>query len=159
PLVMGKGFAFLRAHGIDVSVGVGATPARAMNQQYLTWMTAKRPFVIAKAAVSQDFKIAAAAGRRTALTSSAANRHAQRVRAEVDAIAVGSGTLLVDDPLLTARGPYRERPLTRVIFDRRLRTPPSARVLSTPEAGPVMIVTSAAAARSCVERRRHLEAA
>ena len=50
-----------------------------------------------------------------------------RERAEVDAIAVGSGTVLADDPLLTARGAYRGRPLTRVIFDRRLRTPPAAR--------------------------------
>ena len=80
-----------------------------------------RPFVILKAATSLDGRIAEAPGRRTALTSAAANRHAQSVRAEVDAIGVGSGTMLVDDPLLTARGAYRERPLTRVIFDRRLR--------------------------------------
>ena len=62
-----------------------------------------------------------------------------------------------DDPELTARGPYRERPLCRVIFDRRLRTPPQARVLSTPDAGPVIIVTSAAAAE-CAELRTPLEA-
>jgi diaminohydroxyphosphoribosylaminopyrimidine deaminase/5-amino-6-(5-phosphoribosylamino)uracil reductase len=105
-----------------------------------------RPFVVLKAATSIDGRIAAAPGRRTPLTSSAANRHAQRVRAEVDAIGVGSGTILIDDPDLTPRGAFRERPLTRVIFDRRLRTPPGARVLSTPEAGPVIIVTTAAAA-------------
>ena len=64
------------------------------------------------------------------------------MRAQVDAIGVGSETVLVDDPLLTAREVYRERPLTRVIFDRRLRTPPSARVFSTLDAGPVIIVTA-----------------
>jgi diaminohydroxyphosphoribosylaminopyrimidine deaminase / 5-amino-6-(5-phosphoribosylamino)uracil reductase len=68
------------------------------------------------------------------------------MRAEVDAIGVGVGTILSDDPLLTARGAFRERPLTRVIFDRRLRTPPRARVLSTRDAGPVIIVTTSQAA-------------
>ena len=93
-----------------------------------------------------DGCIAEAPGRRTVLTSSEANRHAQRVRAEIDAIGVGVGTILADDPLLTARGAYRERPLVRVIFDRQLRTPPQSRVLSTPDAGPVIIVTTVAGA-------------
>jgi diaminohydroxyphosphoribosylaminopyrimidine deaminase/5-amino-6-(5-phosphoribosylamino)uracil reductase len=87
-------------------------------------------------------------GRRTALTSAPANRHAHGLRAEVDAIGVGAGTILVDDPQLTARGAFRERPLTRVIFDRRLRTPAHAAVLSTRPLGPVIIITSAAAARN-----------
>jgi diaminohydroxyphosphoribosylaminopyrimidine deaminase/5-amino-6-(5-phosphoribosylamino)uracil reductase len=68
------------------------------------------------------------------------------VRAEVDAIAVGVGSILADDPELTARGAYRQRPLVRVVFDRSLRTPPQARIFSTRDAGPVMIITSAAAA-------------
>jgi diaminohydroxyphosphoribosylaminopyrimidine deaminase / 5-amino-6-(5-phosphoribosylamino)uracil reductase len=63
-------------------------------------------------------------------------------RAEVDALAVGSETVLVDDPLLTVRGVYRDRPLTRVIFDRRVRTPPAARLFSTLDAGPVIVVTA-----------------
>lgn len=146
PLVSGHGFAYLRGHGVDVEIGVGAGAATAMNQPFFTLMRAGRPFVILKAATSVDGRIAARAGARTALTSAPANRHAQLVRAEVDAIGIGSGTLLVDDPLLTPRGAFRELPLTRVIFDRRLRTPPTARVLSTGEAGPVIIVTSAAAA-------------
>jgi diaminohydroxyphosphoribosylaminopyrimidine deaminase/5-amino-6-(5-phosphoribosylamino)uracil reductase len=66
----------------------------------------------------------------------------------VDAIAVGSETILVDDPLLTAREVYRERPLTRVVFDRRLRTPATARLLSTLSAGPVIILTAPDSARS-----------
>jgi diaminohydroxyphosphoribosylaminopyrimidine deaminase/5-amino-6-(5-phosphoribosylamino)uracil reductase len=91
------------------------------------------------------------------LTTAEANRHAHRVRAEVDAIGVGVGTVVVDDPLLTARGAYRERPLTRVIFDRHLRTPPTAQVLSTREAGPVIIVTTAEGA-SRADTRELLEA-
>ena len=67
--------------------------------------------------------MAAAPGVRTRLTGASANRLIHRERAEIDAIAVGSGTILADDPLLTARGAYRWRPLTRVVFDRRLRTP------------------------------------
>ena len=124
-----------------VDVGLGAKTAVALNQPFFTLMREGRPFVVLKAATSLDGRIAEAPGRRTPLTSAAANRHAHRVRAEVDAIGVGVGTVLSDDPALTARGAYRERPLTRVIFDRRLRTPPQARVLSTRDAGPVIIVT------------------
>lgn len=158
PLVRGRGFAYLNGHGVSVEVGVGANMATGLNQPFFTLTRERRPFVVLKAATSLDGCIAEAPGRRTALTSAVANRHAQRVRAEVDAIGVGSGTILADDPLLTARGPYRERPLTRVVFDRRLRTPPDARVLSTREAGPVIIVTTAAGAARA-EVRSRLEAA
>jgi diaminohydroxyphosphoribosylaminopyrimidine deaminase/5-amino-6-(5-phosphoribosylamino)uracil reductase len=151
PLVHGQGIAFLRAHQIDVSVGVCEAAARAQNQAFFTLVREGRPFVIVKAAVSADGFIAEADGVSTRLTSDAANRHAHRVRAAVDAIGVGSGTILADDPLLSARGAFRERPLTRVIFDRRLRTPPTARILSTPSDGPVIIVTTAeSAARSAL---------
>ena len=157
PLVRGRGFAFLRQHGVNVDVGVGGASAAAINDAFFTLMREQRPFVVLKAATSLDGRIAAAAGRRTQLTSAPANRHAHRVRAEIDAIAVGIGTVLIDDPELTARGIYRTRPLARVIFDRRLRTPPNARVLSTGDAGPVIIVATAAAAARA-ELRQPLEA-
>ncbi len=143
PRVSGRGFSYLRHRGIDVQVGVARDAAVRINQPFFTLMTESRPFVTLKAAISKDGYLSSTPGRPTALTSGSANRHSQRVRAEVDAIAIGAGTLLADDPLLTARGAYRELPLTRVVFDRRLRTPPSARLLSTRSAGPVMIVTSA----------------
>jgi diaminohydroxyphosphoribosylaminopyrimidine deaminase/5-amino-6-(5-phosphoribosylamino)uracil reductase len=145
PLVSGQGFAYLRSRGVAVDVGIGGGDAIRLNQPFFTLVREQRPFVLLKAALSLDGYMAATPGKPTQLTSDAANRHAQRVRAEIDAIGVGVGTILADDPLLTARGAYRERPLTRVIFDRRLRTPPSARVLSTRDAGPVIIVTSAPA--------------
>ena len=142
---------------MTVDVGLAADTAVTLNQPFFTLMRQGRPFVVLKAATSIDGMMAEAPGRRTVLTSAAANRHAHRVRAEVDAIGVGSGTVLSDDPELTARGAFRERPLARVIFDRRLRTPPHARVLSTPDAGPVIIVTTAASAAR-TELRMPLEA-
>jgi diaminohydroxyphosphoribosylaminopyrimidine deaminase/5-amino-6-(5-phosphoribosylamino)uracil reductase len=158
PLVSGRGFAYLRAHGVAVEIGVGAEQSAALNQPFFTLMRDGRPFVILKAAVSADGFIAESGRRRTLLTSAVANRHAHRMRAEVDAIAVGVNTVLIDDPALTARGAYRERPLIRVVLDRGLRTPPQARLLSTPDAGPVIIVTSERGAERQAERRA-LEAA
>ena len=159
PLVGGRGFAVLREHGVAVETGIGRGEAVRLNQPFLTAIREHRPFVILKAATSLDGRIAAAPGVRTQLTSVAAGRHAQYQRAQVDAVAIGSGTLLADDPLLTARLVYRERPLTRVIFDRRLRASPGARVFSTLSAGPVIILTSPAARRQHAERARALEGA
>ena len=146
PQVSGKGFAALRAHGIEVEVGLEREAAARLNQPFLTAVREGRPFVTLKAATSLDGRIAARPGQRTALSGEAALRHAQYVRASVDAIAVGSETVRVDDPLLTAREVYRERPLVRFVFDRRLRTPPTAKLLSTVSAGPIIILTSPAAA-------------
>lgn len=154
PQVRGRGFDYLRARGIRVEVGLGVDQASRLNQPFFTAMRAQRPFVILKAAISADGCLAEAPGRRTTLTSAAANRHAHRVRSEVDAVAVGVGTVLVDNPVLTPRGVYRERPLTRVVFDRHLRTPPEARLLSTGAAGPVIIVTTAPGASNELARRR-----
>ncbi len=145
PLVQGRGVAYLRDHGIAVEVGIGAEAAIRLNQPFFTYIRERRPFVILKAAASADGRIAAGTGQRTALTSPPADRRTHRLRAEVDAMGVGSETVLVDDPLLTVRGVYRERPLVRVIFDRRLRTPASARIFSTLEQGPVIMMTSPAA--------------
>jgi diaminohydroxyphosphoribosylaminopyrimidine deaminase/5-amino-6-(5-phosphoribosylamino)uracil reductase len=156
PRVDGRGFSHLRAQGVDVEVGLRESSAVRLNEAFFTLMREGRPFVVLKAAISQDRCIAARPGERTLLTSEAANRHAHGVRAEIDAIGVGVGTVLADDPLLTARGVYRQTPLVRVVFDRQLRTPPASRVLSTRDAGPVIIVTEAAAA-ACRERRGPLE--
>lgn len=108
--------------------------------------------VVAKVATSADAKIAAAPGVRTALTSREANRRTQRLRASVDAIGVGSATVIADDPILTVRDCYRLRALARVVFDRRLRISPQARLFSTLDAGPVIIMTTAAAVAGQSER-------
>jgi diaminohydroxyphosphoribosylaminopyrimidine deaminase/5-amino-6-(5-phosphoribosylamino)uracil reductase len=141
PLVAGRGFSYLETHGIKVVRDVERASAARLNAAFLTAIRERRPWVIAKAGVSADGRVSAAPGVRTPITSRASQRHAQRRRAEVDAVAIGIETLLVDDPLLTVRDVYRMRPLTRVVFDRSLRTPPSARMLSTLESGPVVLVT------------------
>lgn len=156
PLVSGRGIAYLRAHGVEVTENVLRAEAERQNRPFMTVMRKQRPFVLLKAALSLDGRIAEAPGVRTQLTGAAANRLIHHQRAEIDAIAVGSGTILADDPLLTARGSYRHRPLVRVIFDRRLRTPPSASVLSTLDAGAVIIMSTAAAADSAPDRVRAL---
>jgi diaminohydroxyphosphoribosylaminopyrimidine deaminase/5-amino-6-(5-phosphoribosylamino)uracil reductase len=142
PRVRGRGFTALREHGIAVDTGVGAAEAARLNRPFVTSMGTGRPFVILKAATSLDGRLAARPRVRTPITSPAATRHAHYHRVLVDAIAVGSGTVLADDPLLTARLVYRERPLVRVVFDRRLRVSPRARLFSTLQAGPVIMMTS-----------------
>ncbi|HUF49148.1 MAG TPA: bifunctional diaminohydroxyphosphoribosylaminopyrimidine deaminase/5-amino-6-(5-phosphoribosylamino)uracil reductase RibD [Vicinamibacterales bacterium] len=139
PRVSGTGFALLRARGVEVVEGVLRARAERQHAPFFTWIVRKRPWIILKSAISRDGFVGHL-GRRAHLTGPAANRHLHRQRAEVDAIAVGAGTVLVDDPLLTARGAYRARPLVRVIVDWRARVPQTARVWSTLEAGPVIMV-------------------
>jgi diaminohydroxyphosphoribosylaminopyrimidine deaminase/5-amino-6-(5-phosphoribosylamino)uracil reductase len=156
PLVSGKGFEQLRAAGIEVEVGLLGAEAERLNRAFTIVQTEDRPMVIAKVAVSRDAKIAAAPGTRTQLTSRDANRRTQRLRAAVDAIGIGSGTVLADDPLLTVRDCYRFRPLVRAVFDRSLRTTVDARLFSTLAAGPVIILTTAAAVARHPERAEAL---
>jgi diaminohydroxyphosphoribosylaminopyrimidine deaminase/5-amino-6-(5-phosphoribosylamino)uracil reductase len=145
PLVHGRGLSHLRERGVEVQTGVLANAAARQNDVFLTNVRHRRPFVIVKTALSVDGGIARAGGVPVKLTGAAADRVIQRQRAEVDALAVGSSTILADDPLLTARGAYRERPLTRVVFDGRLRTPPGARILSSAGAGPILIMSTQSA--------------
>jgi diaminohydroxyphosphoribosylaminopyrimidine deaminase/5-amino-6-(5-phosphoribosylamino)uracil reductase len=163
PRVAGRGLDHLRARGIDVTVGVMEREAEALNRAFFAVMRFGRPFVTVKAALSLDGCVAAAAGHRTALTDAASMRVIHRERAEVDAMAIGSETLLVDDPMLTARVAYRHRPLIRVVFDRRLRTPETAKLLATTDHGPVIILTDARqiesdAARALEQRGAQVEA-
>jgi diaminohydroxyphosphoribosylaminopyrimidine deaminase/5-amino-6-(5-phosphoribosylamino)uracil reductase len=93
PRVSGSGAAYLRAHGVDVTEGIGEEQARRQNAVFLTWITRLRPYVIVKAAVSSDGFVGRS-GTRVKLTGAVADRYLQRQRAEVEAIAVGSGTVL-----------------------------------------------------------------
>jgi diaminohydroxyphosphoribosylaminopyrimidine deaminase / 5-amino-6-(5-phosphoribosylamino)uracil reductase len=150
PLVAGGGFAYLRAHGVKVEADVARPQAVRQNAPFFTFMRNGRPLVLFKAAVSLDGYITAAPGTPTRISGAEAHRETQRLRAEMDAVAVGAGTLLSDDPLLTVRDVYRDRPFTRVVFDRRLRTPPSARVFGTRAAGPIVLMTT----ESCMKSNR-----
>jgi diaminohydroxyphosphoribosylaminopyrimidine deaminase/5-amino-6-(5-phosphoribosylamino)uracil reductase len=159
PVVAGRGLRILRDRGIDVSVGVLGAEAERLNAPFFMMMRRGRPFVTMKVAISADGRMAAAPGTATRITGPTADRLIHRERAEVDAVAVGSGTVLSDDPRLTPRVAFRKRPLVRVIFDSRLRTPPSARLFSTLGAGPVIIVTTPSFASAGQDRVRALTAA
>ena len=141
PRVAGGGFAFLRERGVRVDTNVEHRAAARQTAPFVTWVAKRRPHVTLKAAVSAD----GLAGRPDAavkLTGPAMDRAMHRQRAAVDAIAVGSTTVMVDDPQLTARLVYRQRPLIRVVFDRRGRVMPSARLFQTLDAGPVIMFMS-----------------
>ena len=152
PRVQGRGLAYLRAHGVEVNVGVMREAAERLNAPFFTVMRLRRPFVTMKVALSREGFVAGPGGRRVQLTGPAANRFIHRERAEVDAIAVGSGTVLIDDPALTPRGAYRTRPLVRVVFDRGLRTPPGARMLATAAAGPIIVIGAVSTDPGALER-------
>jgi diaminohydroxyphosphoribosylaminopyrimidine deaminase / 5-amino-6-(5-phosphoribosylamino)uracil reductase len=159
PLVSGRGIGMLKERGVHVTAGVREEEARALNRPFFSVMLRRRPFVTMKVALSLDGRISEGAGVRTRLTGASADRYIHRERAEVDALAVGSGTVLIDDPLLTARGAFRHRPLVRIVFDTRLRTPAGARLFSTLDSGPVIIMTTAAAAGDAPDRLAALAAA
>jgi diaminohydroxyphosphoribosylaminopyrimidine deaminase/5-amino-6-(5-phosphoribosylamino)uracil reductase len=146
PAVAGRGFAYLAQHGVEVvrADTDGAADiveaARAANAPFLTWIARRRPHVTLKMAVSADGFVGGSGGALK-LTGAAIDRVMHRQRAEVDAIAVGSTTVLVDDPQLTARLVYRARPLVRVLFDRRGRLTGRERVFTTSAAGPVRVTS------------------
>lgn len=141
PKVAGGGFGYLRKHGVDVETGVEREAAARQNAPFVTWMTRRRPHVTMKVAMSRDGVVGHRKGA-VKLTGPATDRMMHRQRAAIDAIAVGSGTVIADDPQLTARWVYRHRPLIRVVFDRSGRVPPTARLFQTLSAGPVIMFMS-----------------
>lgn len=145
PKVAGRGVVLLRERGLAVDLGVCELEARRANAAFVTWMTARRPHVTVKFAESADGFVGRNVAGRVTLTGPDMDRLMHRQRAEVDAIAIGAGTLLADDPRLTARGAFRERPLVRVVFDWRLRCGGTHALYDTLPAGPVVLFTTAAA--------------
>jgi diaminohydroxyphosphoribosylaminopyrimidine deaminase/5-amino-6-(5-phosphoribosylamino)uracil reductase len=131
PRVSGRGLAKLRDAGIAVETGVRADRARDLNAGFLTRITKGRPLVALKLATSLDGRIATRVGESRWITGKQARAFGHRLRATHDAIAVGSGTVLADDPELTCRIPgLEQRSPVRLVFDRRGRTPATAKVLS-----------------------------
>ncbi len=157
--VSGQGFAQLRAAGVAVTVGVEEAAARAMNRAYIKHRQTGLPYIVHKAAMTLDGKIATETGSSKWVTGEAARSYVHRLRDRADAIVVGVGTVLADDPELTARLPRGNGhdPL-RVIIDSRLRTPPESRavrVSKVPSAG-TLVVTVDGADKT---KRARLEAA
>lgn len=128
PLVSGAGIRRLEEAGIEVEGGVLEAECGDLIAWYRTWIRTGRPFVIMKAAVTLDGKIADSFGDSKWISSEASRAYVHELRNRVDAVIVGSGTVMSDDPLLTCRAPSGRNPL-RVVLDARLRTDPGARCL------------------------------
>jgi len=143
PEVAGRGFARLRGAGIAVDVGPEAQEAAYAHAGHFRRIRDHRPHVILKLAVSADDKIGAAGGRPVAITGEAARTRVHLLRAQSDAILVGVGTVLSDDPLLTCRLPGMEaRSPVRVVLDRALRIPGDSRLLRSARETPLWVMTS-----------------
>lgn len=143
PRTAGSGFERLRAAGIGVEVGELAAEAATLNLRFLAPHALKRPAVTLKWAMSLDGKIATASGESQWISSPAGRRWALLERETHQAILVGSGTALADDPRLNRRMGRAPGPIVRVVLDRRLRLPPDARLFTVP--GPVLVYTAAGA--------------
>ena len=143
PEVAGQGHTRLRAAGIAVDIGLGAAEAAHDHAGHFRRVRDKRPQVILKLAVSVDDKIAAAGHKPVAISGEAAKARAHLLRAQCDAILVGIGTVLADDPLLTCRLPGMEaRSPARVVLDRALRIPATSRLVHSARSTPLWVVTS-----------------
>jgi len=146
PVVDGRGFAALEAAGIEVRSGVLAEEAARQNEAYVKHVRTGLPFVTWKMAASLDGKVASRDGTSRWITGEAARADVHRLRAAADAILVGAGTALVDDPSLTVRDPgYRGRPPLRVLVDARGRVPETGDLFDA--AAPTMVATTGAAPR------------
>jgi diaminohydroxyphosphoribosylaminopyrimidine deaminase/5-amino-6-(5-phosphoribosylamino)uracil reductase len=137
--VSGRGFAQLRAAGLAVESGFLVEEAVRLNLPFLVAATLRRPAVTLKWAMSLDGRIATATGESQWISSAGGRRWALELREEHGAILVGSGTVLADDPRLDRRLGLAAGPNLRVVLDRRLRTPPAARLFTVE--GPVLVYT------------------
>jgi len=143
----GRGPGILRDEGVEVELADGeeAGAARLLNQGFRKHARTGRPLVVWKGAVSLDGRVATAAGESQWISGEASRALAHRWRAECDAVCVGIGTVLADDPLLTARGVASARQPVRVVFDSEARLPPGSRLVDTVAETPLLVVASPAA--------------
>ena len=143
PKVAGKGIRQLERAGIHVHVGLCEDEARRLNEIYIKYIQTKRPFVILKSAISLDGKIATVSGESQWITSQASRLKGHEIRGSVDAILVGIGTVLRDNPSLTTRIPNQEgKDAVRIVVDSQGRTPLTAKIFNpNSEAGVIIAVT------------------
>ncbi|MDR3420269.1 MAG: bifunctional diaminohydroxyphosphoribosylaminopyrimidine deaminase/5-amino-6-(5-phosphoribosylamino)uracil reductase RibD [Xanthobacteraceae bacterium] len=153
PKVAGEGHARLRAAGMTVDVGIGAEEARRDHAGHIRRMREGRPQVMLKLAVSADGKGGGLGRRPLAITGEAVRDRVHLLRAHSDAIMVGIGTVLADDPLLTCRLPGMEKySPVRVVIDSALRLPPASRLVQTAREVPVWVICGMEASRAAEER-------
>jgi diaminohydroxyphosphoribosylaminopyrimidine deaminase/5-amino-6-(5-phosphoribosylamino)uracil reductase len=153
PLVAGQGHEKLRAAGIAVDVGLCANEAAHDHAGHFRRVRDTRPHVILKLAVSADGKIAAAGHKPVAITGEAARTRVHLLRAQCDAILVGIGTVLADDPLLTCRLPGMEkRSPVRVVLDTALRISGASKLVHSARTTPLWIMASETAEAAAAAR-------
>jgi diaminohydroxyphosphoribosylaminopyrimidine deaminase/5-amino-6-(5-phosphoribosylamino)uracil reductase len=148
PRVAGEGFQKLRKAGLEVETGVLAREAEHLNERFVYFMKRREPFVAVKAAQTLDGMIADVKSRSTWITSSEARRESHRLRAMYEAVLIGAGTAMKDDPELTVRMVKGRQPI-RIVLDGRLRSSPKLRVYDTRRARTI-VVTS----KSAIKRKR-----
>lgn len=141
PKVAGRGVARLRRAGIETSVGLMADRNRSLNAGFIKRITTGQPLVTLKAGLSLDGRLATRTGEARWITGPEARAYAHLLRAEHDAILVGAGTAVTDDPRLDIRLPGRPpKPLLRVVLDPDFRLPATARMLADRAGGPVLVL-------------------
>ena len=153
PSVKGRGIAALRRAGITVMTGIAQEKAVQLNRAYLHWVTTGRPYVTLKAGMTLDGKVATANGESRWITGPLARQDGHRLRRQMDAVLVGIGTVLKDNPALTARlsnHPLKLAPMQplRVVLDSELRTPVKATVCARQDRAKTLIVTTSRASQS-----------
>jgi len=141
PRVSGRGIALLRAAGIDVLLGVMEEDARLLNERFTRAIRMWRPFVLLKAAMTLDGRIATARGESKWITSARQRREARLLRRFHDGVLVGIGTVLADDPLLLPE-PSLKRPFFRIVLDPKLRTPVTSRLVGSARSSAVLLLTN-----------------
>jgi len=153
PQVAGKGLARLAENGIEVTTGVLEREARELIEAFDKFIRTRRPFVTLKTACTLDGKIAARTGDSKWITGEAAREHVHALRHRNQAIMVGVGTVIADNPRLTARLPVPARQPVRIVADSQLRIPETS-VILTDRAAPVILLTTEGAP---YDRRRRME--
>ena len=150
PLVNGKGIEALRKSGLDVNVGVLEKECRRLNEAFCKYILKKEPFVLLKVAATLDGKIATRSGDSKWISGEASRRFVHKLRDQVDGVLVGIGTVLRDDPLLTARVKEGREPY-RIVLDSRLKISEKAKVFEH-SPSEVILATTGSAPQDKIER-------
>lgn len=165
PLVKGRGAAALRRAGLSVAIGVARQEAEELNKAYCHWIKTNRPYVMLKAGMTLDGQIATATGESRWITSKSSRQEVHQLRRQVDAVLIGVGTVLSDNPSLTARigtqlNKFAPRQPLRVVVDSGLRIPLKAQILSRQNKARTLVATTslAPAARRSALQKKGIEA-
>ena len=155
PRVNGNGKAILESHGIEVKTGVLEEEARKLNEFFIKYITTGLPFVILKTAMTLDGKIATHSGKSKWITSEESRKRVHQIRNEVDAVMVGIGTVIKDDPSLTTRlSDGNGRDALRIILDSHARIPLDAKVLNQESNAKTIVAVTPSAPEDKIDQIR-----